>query len=85
MAAHTTVNGRVGEFKLIVGSPGDSRYLKWPAPGSVMPFGQSGGEVEEGTNHCRAKVRVKGSIPCLPPVRRITRSATHCTRILWCS
>lgn len=46
---------RVGEMKLIVGHAGDQRYMAFPQPGaSLVPFGQTGGIREIGTNHCRA-------------------------------
>lgn len=45
---------RVGDFKLLVGTPGDSRTLAWPKPGSSpVPFGRSGGNIEGSTGHCR--------------------------------
>jgi hypothetical protein len=46
---------RVGNFKLILGRPGDKRVMAWPEVGpSPTPFGLSGGEREPGTDHCRA-------------------------------
>ena len=47
---------RVGDFKLIVGNPGDSRVVAWPDPAAAaVPFGRSGGYVEPGEpDHCRA-------------------------------
>lgn len=46
---------RVGDMKLIVGHPGDQRYMAFPGPGTAaVPFGQTGGLHEDGTNHCRA-------------------------------
>lgn len=54
--ANTTVI-RVGNFKLIVGEPGDNRTIAWPTPGSQpVPFGQSNGtrNMHPGEdNHCR--------------------------------
>ena len=46
----------MGDFKLIIGDPGDNDFLKWPDVGSApVAFGQSGGIHEAGTDHCRAK------------------------------
>lgn len=46
---------RVGDYKLIVGYPGDNRVVAWPAPGTTpTQFGKTGGNIEAGTNHCRA-------------------------------
>ena len=46
---------RMGEMKLIVGDPGDSRTIAWPQPASTpVPFGRSGGVIEPGTDHARA-------------------------------
>ena len=47
---------RVGEMKLIIGDPGDSRTIAWPAPASVAtPFGKSGGgSADRGNDACRA-------------------------------
>ena len=46
---------RVGEMKLIVGNPGDSRTVAWPEPDSTPhPFGKSGGVVEPDTDHARS-------------------------------
>jgi hypothetical protein len=47
---------RVGEMKLIIGNPGDHRTLTYPTPNPFAnwAFGQSGGLVEAGTDHCRA-------------------------------
>eukprot|EP00054_Salpingoeca_dolichothecata_P029366 m.230586 g.230586 ORF g.230586 m.230586 type:complete len:144 (+) comp26457_c0_seq7:1261-1692(+) len=44
---------RQGNFKLILGSPGDPRIVEFPKPGEKdVPFGQTGGVREPGTNHC---------------------------------
>ena len=41
---------RVEEMKLIVGKPGDSRTLKWPALAATpTPFGGSGGSTRQGS------------------------------------
>lgn len=46
----------MGDFKLIIGDPGDSDFLKWPEVGTMpTAFGLSGGIHEDGTDHCRAK------------------------------
>lgn len=46
---------RVGDMKLIMGNPGDSRTIAWPGQASEpVPFGLSGGVVEPGTDHARA-------------------------------
>ena len=45
---------RVDNWKLIVGNPGDHRFVKWPDPDRVAhAFGSNGGgEREAGTEHC---------------------------------
>jgi len=47
---------RMDNWKLIVGDPGDDRFVKWPEPDTARhAFGSSGGgEREPGTDHCRA-------------------------------
>lgn len=46
---------RMGEMKLIVGGPGDSRTIAWPElSGEYVAFGQSGGVLEAGTDHARS-------------------------------
>ena len=47
---------RMDNWKLIVGDPGDDRFVKWPEPDTARhEFGSSGGgEREPGTDHCRA-------------------------------
>jgi len=46
---------RVGDYKLIVGDPGDDRCLAWPTQGNqAVKFGESGGNVEGATGNCRA-------------------------------
>lgn len=45
----------MGEMKLLVNNPGDSRTIGWPQPAAKpVPFGLSGGEIEPGTDHARA-------------------------------
>lgn len=45
---------RMDNWKLIVGNPGDHRFVKWPDPDRVAhAFGSNGGgEREPGTEHC---------------------------------
>lgn len=45
---------RIDNWKLIVGNPGDHRFVKWPNPDDVAhAFGSNGGgEREAGTEHC---------------------------------
>lgn len=46
---------RMGEMKLLVNNPGDSRTIGWPEPAAEpVPFGLTGGELENGTDHARA-------------------------------
>jgi arylsulfatase A-like enzyme len=48
---------RVGSWKLILGVSCDNKKIwqRWPTPGSTsVPFGQSGGTLEAGTDHARA-------------------------------
>jgi len=46
---------RMGEMKLIIGGPGDSRTVALPSLSeSPVEFGLTGGDVEEGTDHARA-------------------------------
>ena len=46
---------RVGDYKLLIGNPGDSRVIAWPDQGDVaVAFGKSGGNIEGTTGHCRA-------------------------------
>lgn len=60
---------RMGEMKLLVNNPGDSRTIGWPEPAAKpVPFGLTGGEIEPGTDHARAPA-VGGSIfelVCVP-------------------
>ena len=60
---------RMGEMKLLVNNPGDSRTIGWPEPAAKpVPFGLTGGEIEPGTDHARAPA-VGGSIyelHCVP-------------------
>lgn len=56
---------RVGRFKLIVGRPGFNT-ITGPleaAPTNPVPFGQSGGRIEEGTDHCEATERPVTRLP----------------------
>lgn len=47
---------RVGDYKLIRGEPGDDRTQYWPKNAAEpVPWGQSGGLTEPGTDHCRVK------------------------------
>ena len=44
-----------GDMKLIVGNPGDNRILAWPEPAAhAVPFGETSGVKEAGTDHCRS-------------------------------
>eukprot|EP00756_Hemistasia_phaeocysticola_P045614 Hpha_TRINITY_DN19361_c0_g1::TRINITY_DN19361_c0_g1_i1::g.81248::m.81248/K12375/ARSI_J; arylsulfatase I/J len=46
---------RMGEMKLIIGGPGDSRTVQLPKWSSeAVPFGLTGGSLEPGTDHARA-------------------------------
>eukprot|EP00051_Salpingoeca_urceolata_P031212 m.10785 g.10785 ORF g.10785 m.10785 type:complete len:536 (-) comp3858_c0_seq1:56-1663(-) len=46
---------RFNHYKLIVGSPGKSVIQAWPnVSATPVPFGQTHGHVEPGTDHCRA-------------------------------
>eukprot|EP00054_Salpingoeca_dolichothecata_P022279 m.145712 g.145712 ORF g.145712 m.145712 type:complete len:214 (-) comp24284_c1_seq11:60-701(-) len=46
---------RQGNYKIILGDPGDHRILAFPKNGDAdVPFGKSGGVRENGTNHCMA-------------------------------
>ncbi len=56
---------RVGEWKLIVGAPGDGRILRWPEvmpPGhEAVPFGQSGGSTRDANaSSCLAGIVADG-------------------------
>jgi hypothetical protein len=66
---------RMGEMKLIIGGPGDSRTVEMPVPciptppvpnGSPpecpIPFGKTGGALEAGTDHARANGLKGGTI-----------------------
>jgi hypothetical protein len=69
---------RVGDYKLIIGNPGDDTLSKYPAPSKkAVQFGSTGGTMEKGTDHATSK-GVKGSgsgktycvdAPCLFNVR----------------
>eukprot|EP00935_MAST-01C_sp_MAST-1C-sp1_P000894 g894.t1 len=52
---------RMGEMKLIIGGPGDSRTIELPekcdpkvSPQCPVPFGLTSGKLEPGTDHARA-------------------------------
>jgi len=46
---------RIEDLKLIIGNPGDSRTVPWPELAHVpVPFGKTGGRIENGTDHARA-------------------------------
>eukprot|EP01043_Picozoa_sp_COSAG02_P049807 COSAG02_NODE_5042_length_4700_cov_4.582790_4_plen_154_part_00 len=62
---------RMDNWKLIVGNPGDHRFVKWPDPDSVPhAFGSSGGgEREPGTEHCVSSTLSRRRISSPPPVR----------------
>lgn len=56
---------RVDNYKLIIGHPGDDRWMQFPAPNAsrATPFGASGGTHEVGTDHCRAPPSVYKAPP----------------------
>ena len=48
---------RFGKWKLIIGTKCDSQtqHQQWPTPGNTsVPFGETGGTIETGTDHARA-------------------------------
>ena len=80
---------RMGDYKLIVGNPGDSRVIAWPDlhPDNPTHFGADGGVREPDTNHCRAHSgpHDKQKRPCRPSclfdvVRDISESNDLCPK-----
>ena len=61
---------RIGDMKLYVNNPGDSRHVAWPELSSApVPFGLTGGSIEAGTDHARAP---------LPPSALIVEMKLEC-------